>query len=150
MGLRVRYFVAEPDGTVTRVARSRYQRWFSKDEVLPANRVGSELRFLEVVVEMDHHRVEDVLHILPFRHWVRGDGRLDAGAAMQLAVRAPEGPRRSLPMSAEKPQELSPFRQASLHDPAVAEHLGAEGEHLAWAEIEAAIELVHRAEDLGA
>jgi hypothetical protein len=87
MGLRVRYFVAEYDGTVRRVARSRYQRWFSKDEALPANRVGSELRFLEVVVEMDHHRVEDVLHILPFRHWVRGDGKLDASAAMQLAVK---------------------------------------------------------------
>jgi len=87
MGLRVRYFVADHDGTVTRVARSRYQRWFSKDEALPANRVGSELRFLEVVVEMDHHRAEDVLHILPFRQWVRGDGKLDASAAMQRAVK---------------------------------------------------------------
>ncbi len=57
------------------------------DEALPANRVGSELRLLEVVVEMDHHRVEDVLHILPFRHWVRGDGKLDASAAMRLAVK---------------------------------------------------------------
>ena len=41
MGLRVRYFVAEHDGAVTRVARSRYQRWCSKDEALSANRVGS-------------------------------------------------------------------------------------------------------------
>jgi hypothetical protein len=28
-----------------------------------------------------------VLHILPFRHWVRGDGKLDASAAMRLAVK---------------------------------------------------------------
>ncbi len=69
MGLSVRYFVAEDDRTVTRVARARYQRWFSDDEALPANRVGRELRLLEIVVEMDRHRVEDVLHILPFRHW---------------------------------------------------------------------------------
>ena len=87
MGLSVRYFVAEDDRTVTRVARARYQRWFSEDEALPANRVGRELRLLEIVVEMDHHRVEDVLHILPFRHWVRGDGKLDASAAMRLAVK---------------------------------------------------------------
>ncbi|MEK7386812.1 MAG: hypothetical protein AABZ83_10250 [candidate division NC10 bacterium] len=69
------------------MARARYQRWFSEDEALPANRVGRELRLLEIVVEMDHHRVEDVLHILPFRHWVRGDGKLDASAAMRLAVK---------------------------------------------------------------
>ena len=87
MGLSVRYFVAEDDRTVTRVARARYQRWFSEDEALPAKRVGRELRLLEIVVEMDHHRVEDVLHILPFRHWVRGDGKLDASAAMRLAVK---------------------------------------------------------------
>ena len=87
MSLGVRYFVAEHDGTVTHVARARYQRWLSEDEALPANRVGSERRLLEVVVEMDHHRVADVLHILPFRHWVRGDGKLDASAAMQLAVK---------------------------------------------------------------
>jgi len=87
MGLSVRYFVAEEDRTVTRVARARYQRWFSEDEALPANRVGRELRLLEIVVAMDHHRVEDVLHILPFRHWVRGDGKLDASAAMRLAVK---------------------------------------------------------------
>ena len=31
--------------------------------------------------------MEDVLHILPFRHWVRDDGKLDAGAAMPLAVK---------------------------------------------------------------
>ena len=87
MGLSVRYFVAEDDRTVTRVPRARYQRWFLEDEALPANRAARELRFLEVVVEMDHHRVEDVLHILPFRHWVRGDGKLDASAAMRLAVK---------------------------------------------------------------
>jgi len=44
------------------VARSRYQRWCSKDETLPTNRVGSELRFLEV-------------------------GNLDASAAMQPVVK---------------------------------------------------------------
>ncbi len=93
MGLSVRYFVAEDDRTVTRVARARYQRWFSEDEALPANRVGRELRLLEIVVEMDHHRVEDVLHILPFRHWVRGDGKLDASAAMRLAGRLRGGGR---------------------------------------------------------
>jgi hypothetical protein len=87
MGLSVRYFVAEDDRTVTRVPRARYQRWFFEDEALPANRAARELRFLEVVVEMDRHRVEDVLHILPFRHWVRGDGKLDASAAMRLAVK---------------------------------------------------------------
>jgi len=87
MGLSVRYFVAEDDRTVTRVARARYQRWFSEDEALPAKRVGRELKLLEIVVEMDHHRVEDVLHILPFRHWVQSNGKLDASAAMRLAVK---------------------------------------------------------------
>jgi hypothetical protein len=69
------------------VPRARYQRWFFEDETLPANRAARELRFLEVVVEMDHRHVEDVLHILPFRHRVRGDGKLDASAAMRLAVK---------------------------------------------------------------
>lgn len=87
MGLSVRYFVAGDDRTITRVPRARYQRWFCDDEALPANRAGSELRLLEVVVEMDHHRVENVRHILPFRHWVRGDGKLDATAAMRLAAK---------------------------------------------------------------
>jgi hypothetical protein len=70
----------------SRVARSRYQQWFQRRGAA-REQVGSELRFLEVVVEMDHHRVQNVLHILPFRHWVRGDGKLDARAAMQLAVK---------------------------------------------------------------
>ena len=87
MGLSVRYFVAEDDGTVTRVPRARYQRWCFDDEALPATRAARELRVLEVVVEMDHHRVEDVLHILPFRHWVRDNGKLDASAAMRLAMK---------------------------------------------------------------
>src|SRR3989338_5524458 len=87
MGLSVRYFVAEDDRTVTRVPRARYQRWFFEDEALPANRAGSELRLLEIGVEMDPPRVEEVLHILPFRHWVRGDGKLDASGAMRLAVK---------------------------------------------------------------
>jgi hypothetical protein len=41
MALSVRYFVAEDDRTVTRVPRARYQRWFSEDEALPANRVAA-------------------------------------------------------------------------------------------------------------
>jgi hypothetical protein len=54
MALSVCYFVAEDDRMVTRVPRARYQRWFFEDEALPANRAGSELRLLEVVVEIDH------------------------------------------------------------------------------------------------
>jgi len=87
MGLSLRYLVAEDDRTVTRLARSRYQRWFSEGEALPANRVGRELRLLEAAVEMDHHRVVDVLRILPVRHWVRDDGKLDASGAMRLALK---------------------------------------------------------------
>ena len=59
----------------------------SEGDALPANRVGRELRLLEAAVEMDHHRVVDVLRILPARHWVRDDGTLDAGAAMRLALK---------------------------------------------------------------
>ena len=87
MGLSLRYLVAEDDRRVTRVARSQYHRWFSEGEALPANRVGRELRLLEAAVEMDQHRVVDVLRILPIRHWVRDDGKLDASAAMRLALK---------------------------------------------------------------
>ena len=48
--------------------------------------MGRELRLLEAAVEMDHHRVVDVLRILPVRRWVRDDGTLDASAAMRLAL----------------------------------------------------------------
>ena len=87
MGLSLRYLVAEDDRTVTRVARSQYHRWFSEGEALPANRLGRELRLLEAAVEVDHHRVVDILRILPVRHWVRDDGKLDASAAMRLALK---------------------------------------------------------------
>ena len=86
MGYRLRYFVAEEDGTLTRVPTARYRRWFSEGEVLPAARTGREFRLLEAVVDVDRHRVVGVLRILPVRHWVGSDGRLDARAAMRMAV----------------------------------------------------------------
>jgi hypothetical protein len=33
MGYRLRYFVAEEDGTLTRVPTARYRRWFSEGEL---------------------------------------------------------------------------------------------------------------------
>lgn len=62
-------------------------RWFSEGEPLPADRAGLELKVLEAVVDVEHHRVVDVLRILPVRHRVQEDGRLDASAAMRGALK---------------------------------------------------------------
>jgi hypothetical protein len=86
MGYSLRYFIAEEDGTLTRVPAARCQRWFSRDEALPAH-AGQELRLLEVVVDVDRRRVTDVLRILPVRHQVQEDGRLDASGAMRRALK---------------------------------------------------------------
>jgi len=86
MGYRLRYFIAEDDGTLTRVPTAKYHRWFSEGEALPPHRAARELRLLEAVVEVDRRRVVEVLRVLPFRQHVRKDGRLDASAAMQAAV----------------------------------------------------------------
>ena len=87
MGYRLRYFIAEDDGRLTRVTAVKYHRWSVDDEALPAARAGRELRFLEVAVEVERHRVVDVLRILPVRHWAREDRRLDVSAAMRLALK---------------------------------------------------------------
>jgi len=87
MGYSLRYFIAEDDGALTRVPTATCHRWFSDDEVLPRGCAGRELRLLEVVVDVDHHRVMAVLRILPVRHRVRVDGSLDASAAMRLALK---------------------------------------------------------------
>ena len=87
MGYSLRYFIAEDDGALTRVPTAKCHRWFSDDEALPPGRAGQELRLLEVVVDVDRRRVMDVLRILAVRHRVREDGRLDASAAMRLAVK---------------------------------------------------------------
>jgi hypothetical protein len=87
MGYGLRYFIAADDGALTRVPTARYHRWFSEGEPLPPDRVGCELKVLEAVVEVDHDRVVDVLRILPVRHQVREDGRLDASAAMRAALK---------------------------------------------------------------
>ena len=87
MGYRLRYFIAEDDGGLTRVPTARCHRWFSDDEALPPGRAAQELRLLEVVVHVDHRRVMNVLRVLPVRHRVREDGRLDASAAMRLALK---------------------------------------------------------------
>jgi len=86
MGYRLRYFIAEDDGGLTRVPTARCHRWFSDDEALPPGRAGQELRLLEVV-DVDRRRVMNVLRVLPVRHRVREDGRLDASAAMRLALK---------------------------------------------------------------
>ena len=40
-----------------------------------------------MVVDVDHRRVVDVVRILPLRHWVRSDRRLDARAMMEVALK---------------------------------------------------------------
>ena len=87
MGYSLRYFIAEDDGSLTRVPTAKCHRWFPDGEALPPGRAGHELRLLEVLVDVDHHRVTDVLRILPVRHRVREDGRLDASTAMRLALK---------------------------------------------------------------
>src|SRR4029077_5601214 len=52
------------------------------------------------------------------------------------------------PVAAQAAEEVPSLREPPLHDLAVADHLGGEREHLARAEVEAAVELIHRAEDL--
>jgi hypothetical protein len=87
MGYSLRYFIAEDDGALTRVPTAKYHRWFFDGEALPPARAGRELRLLEVVVDVDRHSVMDVLRILPVRHLVRENGRLDASASMRLALK---------------------------------------------------------------
>ena len=87
MGYGLRYFIAEDDGSLTRVPAAKCHRWFADDEALPADRAGRELRLLEVVVEVERRRVLDVLRILPVRNQAREDGRLDVSAAMRLAMK---------------------------------------------------------------
>jgi len=88
MGYGLRWFIAEDDGTVTRVPAATCERWFD-GEVLPAARAGRDLKLLEVVVNVDHHHMVGVLRILPFRQGVREDGRLDVSAATRLAMKHP-------------------------------------------------------------
>ncbi len=87
MGYSLRYFIAEDDGTLTRVPVAKCHRWFPESEALPAPRAGRELRLLEAVVDVDRDRVVAVLRILPVRHQGRKDGRLDASAAMRRALK---------------------------------------------------------------
>ena len=87
MGYSLRYFIAEDDGSLTRVPTAKCHRWFPDGEALPPGRAGHELRLLEVVVDVDRRRVMDVLRVLPVRHHVRADGRLDASTAMRLALK---------------------------------------------------------------
>jgi hypothetical protein len=86
MGYGLRWFIAEDDGTVTRVPAATCERWFD-GEALPAARAGRDLKLLEVVLNVDRHHVVGVLRILPFRQGVREDGRLDVSAATRLAMR---------------------------------------------------------------
>jgi hypothetical protein len=87
MGLSLRFFIAEDDGTVTRVPTARYDRWFQDRECLPPDRAGQELHLLEVVARVDRQRVLSVLRILPVRERVGKDGRLDSGLMMRLAFK---------------------------------------------------------------
>lgn len=87
VGYSLRYFIADDDGGLTRVPATKYHRWFLDGEALPPGRGGRELRLLEVVVDVDRHRVVDVIRILPVRHHLREDGRLDASTAMRLALK---------------------------------------------------------------
>src|SRR5690349_20493193 len=52
------------------------------------------------------------------------------------------------PVAAQEAQEVPSLREAPLHPLPVADDFGGEREHLARAEVEAAVELIHRAEDL--
>jgi len=86
MGYGLRWFIAEDDGTVTRMPPATCERWFD-GEALTAARAGRDLKLLEVVLDVDRHHVVGVLRILPFRQGVREDGRLDVSAATRLAMR---------------------------------------------------------------
>jgi len=83
MGYGLRDFIAEDDGTLTRVPAAKCRRWFASGEALPADRAARELRLLEVVVEMERRRVVEVRRILPVRHHVSEDGCLDMSAALR-------------------------------------------------------------------
>jgi len=85
-GYGLRWFIAEDDGTVRRLATATCERWFD-GEALPAARSGRDLKLLEVVVDLDRHHMVGVLRILPFRQGVREDGRLDVSAATRLAMK---------------------------------------------------------------
>src|SRR5437868_5312266 len=50
----------------------------------------------------------------------------------------------------EEAEEFDAFAESPPQDDAVAHHLGADGEDLAWTEVEPTVELLERGEDLGA
>jgi hypothetical protein len=87
MDYGLRYFLAEHDATLTRVPAARYRRWLAEGERLPPHRAGRELALLEVILEMERRHVLDVVRILPLRHFVREDGRLDAALATRIALK---------------------------------------------------------------
>jgi hypothetical protein len=87
MGYGLRYYLAEDDTTLKRVSAARYRRWLAQRERLPPDRAGRELALLEVIAEVDRQRVLGVVRLLPVRHFVRADGRLDLIAATRLALK---------------------------------------------------------------
>src|SRR5262245_47058277 len=75
-------------------------------------------------------------------------GRPRASAAAPAAALA--DPRGILPAPPEEAEEIASLTEAPAHELPVAQHLRAERDHLARPEVEAAVEPVHRVEDLGA
>jgi hypothetical protein len=116
MGYRLRYFVAEEDGQLTRIPTARCDRWFSDEEALPPERAGLELKLLEVVVNVDRHYVMNVVRVLPVRHRVRHDRTLDTSMAIRLALK-----------------RLDILDRARAGDPeALIEELEADANHFWW------------------
>src|SRR5580765_846581 len=70
-------------------------------------------------------------------------------SATRPVSRLMNGPARSLPARAEEAEEVAPLAEPPPHHLAVPQHLRGERDHLARPEVEAAVELVERSEDLG-
>jgi hypothetical protein len=87
MGLSLRFFIAEEDGTLTRVPTAEYMRWFDRGQPLPPDWAGRELKLFEVVVKVERQQIEKALRILPVRQRVRRDGQLDKVAAIRLSLK---------------------------------------------------------------
>ncbi len=82
-----RYFRAGADGSLARVSLAQMDRWSRGEPLPPALAKSPELKFLVAEVETDGRQVARVLRIVPHRHGVGRDKKLDMDAAVRLAMK---------------------------------------------------------------
>ena len=78
MGLAVWLFLQKPNGTFQPFPTARYGRFHDGQEGLLPTLAGQEVRFAEVVVELDQRRATRVCRVVWPKHRLDSAGRWDA------------------------------------------------------------------------